>query len=159
MRDREHMGMRRRRDSERGQATVEFAIILFPFLFLVTGIIWFGIGLNYWLDMQRIANQGARWAVVNCGPQASVVCNPSLQSYLAAQPLSRGNRPTVTICYVTKTGPNGTATIGDPVTVKLVLPGYQLVPMLGIRRDLVASATMRMEQAPTQGGLNTAPTC
>ena len=23
---------------------------------------FFGIGLNYWLDMQRIANQGARWA-------------------------------------------------------------------------------------------------
>ena len=39
---------------------VEFALILFPLLLIVAGIIQFGIGLNYWLDMQRIANQGAR---------------------------------------------------------------------------------------------------
>ena len=44
---------------------VEFALILFPLLILVVGIIQFGIGLNYWLDMNRLANQGARWAVVN----------------------------------------------------------------------------------------------
>ena len=53
-----------RHTRESGQATVEFALILFPLLLLVAGIIWFGIGLNYWLDMQRIANQGARWAAV-----------------------------------------------------------------------------------------------
>ena len=45
---------------------VEFALILFPLLIIVAGIIQFGIALNYWLDMQRIANQGARWAAVNC---------------------------------------------------------------------------------------------
>jgi Flp pilus assembly protein TadG len=54
-RDLIHMQPRLR--SEKGQATTEFALILFPLLILVTGIIWFGIGLNYWLDMQRIANQ------------------------------------------------------------------------------------------------------
>jgi Flp pilus assembly pilin Flp len=62
---RERRGFRRLRGDERGQATVEFALILFPLLILVSGIIYFGIGLNYWLDMNRIANQGARWAVVN----------------------------------------------------------------------------------------------
>ena len=61
----EHTGARRRRkDGERGQAMVEFALILFPLLILVAGIIQFGIGLNYWLDANRIANQGARFAVV-----------------------------------------------------------------------------------------------
>ena len=55
-------------DRESGQAMVEFALILFPLLLLVAGIIQFGIGLNYWLDMQRIANQGARWAAVNNWP-------------------------------------------------------------------------------------------
>ena len=59
---------RRIRDDERGQATVEFALILFPLLLIVAGIIQFGIGLNFWLDEQRIANQGARWAVVNAWP-------------------------------------------------------------------------------------------
>ena len=59
---------RHRQDPESGQAMVEFALILLPLLILVAGIIQFGIGLNYWLDMQRIANQGARWAVVNNWP-------------------------------------------------------------------------------------------
>ena len=54
----------RRRDRESGQALVEFALILPLFILLVVGIIQFGVGLNYWLDMQRIANQGARWGVV-----------------------------------------------------------------------------------------------
>ena len=61
-------GVRHRRQDESGQAMVEFALILFPLLIIVAGIIQFGIGLNYWLDMQRIANQGARWAAVNNWP-------------------------------------------------------------------------------------------
>src|SRR5262249_6287731 len=44
---------RLRVNRESGQATTEFALILVPLLILVTGIIYFGIGLNYWLDMQR----------------------------------------------------------------------------------------------------------
>ena len=62
---------RHRQDRESGQAMVEFALILFPLLLLVVGIIQFGIALNYWLDMQRIANQGARWAVVNVARTAT----------------------------------------------------------------------------------------
>ena len=58
---------------------VEFALILFPLLILVVGIIQFGIGLNYWLDMNRLANQGARWAVVNgwpnCPNAQATACN------------------------------------------------------------------------------------
>ena len=45
-------GVRHRRQDESGQAMVEFALILFPLLIIVAGIIQFGIGLNYWLDMQ-----------------------------------------------------------------------------------------------------------
>ena len=55
------------RSRERGQALVEFALIAPLFLLIVVGIIQFGIGLNYWLDLNRLANQGARWAVVNHG--------------------------------------------------------------------------------------------
>ena len=66
---------------------VEFALILFPLLMLVAGIIQFGIGLNYWLDMQRIANQGARWAAVNNWPGCSrtAAANTALQSRLHAR--------------------------------------------------------------------------
>ena len=147
----------RRQNSESGQATVEFALILLPLLLLVAGIIQFGIALNFWLDEQRIANQGARWAVVNCGPQAAVVCNPSLEAYLEAQPLSQGNNADVTICYEAMNGVSGgnpAVAVGDPVTVKLALP-FTFVPIVNIGTlDLRASATMRMEARPTQGGLN-----
>ena len=57
--------MRARQD---GQALVEFALIAPLLLMLVFGIIYFGIGLNYWLDMNRVANQGARQAAVNHWP-------------------------------------------------------------------------------------------
>ena len=68
MRTRTPNGVRFGHARESGQAMVEFALILFPLLLLVAGIIQFGIALNYWLDMQRIANQGARWAAVNNWP-------------------------------------------------------------------------------------------
>ena len=80
---------------------VEFALILFPLLIIVVGIIQFGIGLNYWLDMNRIANQGARWAVVNAWPGCprtqSGVCSGttlgagnSLATYLKTEAVSQG---------------------------------------------------------------------
>jgi TadE-like protein len=133
---------------------VEFALILFPLLLIVVGILQFGIGLNYWLDMQRIANQGARWAAVDCGRTPAIVCNPTLETYLEQQPLSKGNDPDVTICYEAKTGsPVGTAGVGDPITVRLTKP-FKLLPILGIGQiNLTAAATMRLEQKPTQGGL------
>ena len=60
--------VRSRADRESGQAATEFALILIPLMIVVGGIIYFGIGLNYWLDMNRVANQGARWAAVNNWP-------------------------------------------------------------------------------------------
>jgi hypothetical protein len=149
--------LRHRSDAERGQATTEFALILLPLLLLVAGIIQFGIGLNFWLDMQRLANQGARWAVVNCGKTPGIVCNPTLEAYLEQQPLSQGNTPDATICYEAMTGTGGTAGVGDPVTVKLTEP-FTFVPIVGLGTiNLTASATMRLEQKPTQPLSNPAP--
>ena len=145
-------GVRRRQDPESGQAMVEFALILFPLLVLVTGILWFGIGLNYWLDMQRIANQGARWAAVNnwppdC-PRGSTSCGSpnTLQETLERQVLTQGLKSAVTVevCY-----PNGDSeALGDPVKVHLEAP-FKFVPILGIGSiTLGADATMRLEQIP-----------
>ena len=93
---------------------VEFALILFPLLILVAGVIQFGIALNYWLDMQRIANQGARWAVVNNWPpecaRGSAVgsCGnwpttpaKTLQQTLTDQAIADGLQDSVTVevCY------------------------------------------------------------
>ena len=135
---------------------VEFALILFPLLLLVVGIIQFGIALNYWLDMQRIANQGARWAAVNnwppdC-PAGSAVgdCdgtpNPTLQVSLVNQALTQGLQDgvTVKICY-----PDEVGSQGHPVRVRLEAP-FDLLPILGVGSlNLRADATMRLEQQPT----------
>ena len=43
---------------------VEFVLISPLIFLLVGGIIQLALALNYWMDMQRIANQGASWAVV-----------------------------------------------------------------------------------------------
>jgi Flp pilus assembly protein TadG len=153
--------MRARQD---GQALVEFALVAPLLLMIVFGIIYFGIGLNTWLDMNRVANQGARQAAVNhwptqC-PRGETSCNTStsatpcntvmatnskarLQDVLRCQ---TRNNATATVCYPGKTP--GTETIGDPVTVKLAAP-FELFFMERLTITLTGTATMRLEQQPT----------
>ena len=173
-------GVRHRRQDESGQAMVEFALILFPLLLIVVGIIQFGIGLNYWLDMQRIANQGARFAVVNdwpgCPPSAatyanggctttpsctSVNTNTTLQQELFCSAMSVGLRDslTVSICYPDDGDPNtGLGTVGTPVRVNLSAP-YDFLPIIGVGSlTLRSEATMRLEQPATHLSPST-PTC
>ena len=153
--------MTQKRNREGGQAMVEFALILFPLLILVAGIIQFGIALNYWLDMQRIANQGARWAAVNNWPpdcqRSAATCtttppcdsltraSTTLQNTLGCQILTSGlqDATTVEICY-----PNaGDKDTGNPVKVRLEAP-FTFVPIFGIGTiTLGADATMRLEQS------------
>jgi hypothetical protein len=156
------IGVRRGRDRESGQATVEFALILMPLLLLVAGVIQFGIALNYWLDMQRVANQGARWAAVNnwppdC-PRGSTSCaSPNtLQEALQRQMISAGLKSnpstSVQVCY-----PDGSFTQGHPVRVQ-IQSTFNLLPILGVGSlHLSAKATMRLEhdQGATAGGLIT----
>ena len=135
---------------ESGQALVEFALILLPFLTIVIGIIYGGIGLNYWLDMQRIANQGARWAAVNnwppdCPVNASTCPSPNtLQESLERMALSRGLKGTVNaeVCY-----PTGNENVGDSVRVRLTAP-YTFFFIESVQVQLVGEATMRLEQEP-----------
>ena len=140
---------------------VEFALILIPLLLLVAGIIQFGIGLNYWLDMQRIANQGARWAAVNNWPpdcqRNATTCtttppcdsltraNTTLQNTLECQILTSGLQKAVNveICYPDA----GNKDTGDPVKVRLEAD-FTFLPILGIGTiQLGADATMRLEQS------------
>jgi len=136
----------RRSRGQGGQALVEFALIIPLFLMIVVGVIQFGLALNYWLDMQRIANQGARWAAVDRYPidnskllvpdpdaptctadsvDDGTPCRTSLQDSLRTERLSKGEAIEPYICFPSKTGPPATAggpntpTVGDPVTVRM----------------------------------------
>ncbi len=157
----------RRRDRESGQALVEFALILPLFLMIVVGIMQFAIGLNFWLDMQRIANQGARWAVVNEYPGClrsqpnTLACGTSttLQQHLAQSEVAQGENLDVRICFPT------TGTVGNPVKVIIKQPLNFLsvvtffTPGDGLQIDLTAEATMRLEQTPGRYAANGSGPC
>ena len=136
------------RSRERGQALVEFALIAPLFLVIVVGVIQFGIGLNYWLDLNRIANQGARWAVVNKYPgcNGTPPCSPTLEEFLEQdQVLSSGIDPDAEICFVE----SATGAVGEPVRVRIrhEFGFLAILDMASI--SLKGEATMRIEQPPT----------
>lgn len=155
-----------RHGRESGQAMVEFALILIPLLILVVGIIQFGIGLNYWLDMNRLSNQGARWAIVNAYPgctdaspnntQVSCGGTVSLQRYIACQRLPDALKPTVHITF-----PEGGSSFGEPVQVEVSSPyTFRAIMKLGTI-TLAARTTMRIERSATRyvAGQYTPTTC
>jgi hypothetical protein len=142
------------RSRERGQALVEFALILPLFLLIVVGVIQFGVGLNYWLDLNRIANQGARWAVVDKWPDCPSPGPPgpgcSLEQHMEIQHTSRGNDNDVRICFEVPAPlpSSATALVGQPVRVTATSEyGFQaIMDMASI--TLRGRATMRIEQPP-----------
>jgi Flp pilus assembly protein TadG len=137
---------------------VEFALILVPLLIVVVGIIQFGIGLNYWLDLNRMSNQGARFAAVNnwptcprtsaptLAPHASDGCTQTLQQYVVGQ-LGSNRCPAVTVSFPATGATDG---IGDPVKVEVKSPfTFRAIMKLGTI-NLVARTTMRLEQDATR---------
>ena len=131
---------------------VEFALILFPLLILVVGIIQFGIALELLARPNRLANQGARWAVVNAYPGCTTrarknarsrAAEPTtLQRYIACSRLPNALRPTVDISFPTgRQVPSGIR-----CEVKVSSP-YSFSGDHGTwHHTLAARTTMRIEQ-------------
>ena len=51
--------------SEVGQSAVEFALVVPLLLLIIIAILHFGKVMNYWLDLNHVASEGARKAAVN----------------------------------------------------------------------------------------------
>jgi Flp pilus assembly protein TadG len=141
---------------QRGVALVEFALVLPLLLLLLLGMLDFGKAFNYWLDETHLANEAARWAVVNKNPGPG-----SLQQYIQQQadtPELRNGGTTsvpapVQICI---DFPNGSSNVGDPVHVT-ASTSYNWLPFLGTRigvtqATITGSSTMRLEAQPTNYG-------
>jgi Flp pilus assembly pilin Flp len=152
------MTVRERATDERGAALVEFALVLPLLLILLLGMLEFGKVFNYWIDTTHLANEGARWAVVNRNPGAG-----TLQEYIKGQAntieLRDGGTPSIPAgdaAEVCISFPLGSSNVGDPVQVT-VSATYHWLPFVGDRIGAAAvtisgSATMRLEAPPTNYG-------
>lgn len=158
----------RRLRSERGVAMVEFALILPLLMLVLVGIFEFGRVFNYWIDSTHLANEGARWAVVNRAP------GNDLQGYVCSQASTdeMQNGLIVEVSFSTDGGasfaytvPPNTLDVGDPVRVKVTkttsfpLVGGMLKILGGTGFGDITyrgTSTMRLEQLPTtySGGTN-----
>jgi Flp pilus assembly protein TadG len=142
--------LHRIRGDEAGAALVEFALVLPVLLVLLFGLVDFGKAFNYWIDETHLANEGARWAVVNKNPGSG-----TLQEYIRDQ----ANTPEL------RTG--GTSSVADPLQVCISFPNGELVgepvevtvstsytwmSFLGLtatEKTITGRSTMRLEARPT----------
>jgi Flp pilus assembly pilin Flp len=172
---------------ESGVALVEFALVLPLLLLVLFGVLEFGRIFNYWIDETHLANEAARWAVVDrnpgvdnpvngstCAPQVGAATD--LQTYIRCQATTKELRSGTTgdqgsdplqvyICF-----PKGSpAKIGDPVRV-IVRTTYNYLPLVGdflsggfgdglidTTIGITGSATMRLEALPTKYAANPPP--
>jgi Flp pilus assembly protein TadG len=137
-----------RRDT-RGQALLEFALILPLLLMLVLGIVEFGRAWNLGQMMSDVAREGARRAVL----ADPTITEQSVQDFMAHKletagvPIEAMSPPAGSITF---SDTNGVATwhpaSGTPVTATITIPyswmffGRALRPI-----TLTSSFTMRME--------------
>jgi Flp pilus assembly protein TadG len=150
----------RRRHGERGQAVLEFALVLPLLAALILIFVSFGKALYYYIELTHVANEGAREAAVNL-PNGSTPLpggDTSLTTYLCQQfgsgsELYKGSG-TVTPAAVKISYPDtGSATpraVGEPVRVD-VSTSYSWFPIMNLGTFTIdASATMRLEQDTSQ---------
>ena len=148
---------RTRLADESGVALTEFALVLPILAVLLFGMIEFGRAINYWIDATHLANEAARWAVVNQNPGSAQTPAQTLQQYIQSKATTHelrnggtGSVPAgiaVTICF-----PSGAA-VGQPVRAKASVT-YHWMPLIGDRigigsTTIIGRAHMRLEAVPT----------
>ncbi|MBM0124875.1 TadE/TadG family type IV pilus assembly protein [Pimelobacter simplex] len=72
--------LRRRRATDRGAAAVEFALILFPLMLIVFGIVNYGDMLSVRQSVSQAASEGARAAAVEIDPAQRTTAAESARS-------------------------------------------------------------------------------
>jgi hypothetical protein len=114
----------------------------------------FGRAFNYWIDSTHLANEGARWAVVNKNPSATGTLQQYIQQQADTNELLNGGTAAVPdplkVCI---NFPGTGGTVGQPVEVTATVT-YHWLPFLGKRlgilsTDVKGSSTMRIEATPT----------
>lgn len=121
-----------------GVAMTEFALIVPVFLVIVAGLLGFGRVFFYWIEANHLANETARWAVVDRNPYSP----STLQEHVRASGTVEWQDARVCIDFPD----GGTLDVGDRVRVRIEKP-FQFVPILGIAPITIrGSSTMRVER-------------
>lgn len=127
--------------SQRGVATVELALVLPIFLLVIVGMIQFGRVFFYWIEANHLANETARWVVVDRNPYAGQTLQQHAQRSATSE-FSDG----VAICIDFPGTSYASVGIGDPVRVRVQLP-FSFAPIVDIGSIRIrGSATMRVER-------------
>jgi hypothetical protein len=139
---------------ESGQGVVEFAMVAPLLCVLVLVFVDFAKAMNYWLDLNHVAAEGARKAAVNTYPTAGEY-QTYIRDRLETTELRSGGTDSVpsgaeiAICL-----PEG-SDVGDPVTVQVKV-GYDWIPFVDSGAfDIKGTATMRLEQPADFSGVGT----
>ena len=133
---------------EDGVAMTEFALILPIFMVIVAGLLGFGRVFFYWIQANHVANETARWAIVDRNPYA-----PTTLQQHACEQLER--RVQLGEHDGLHRRAQGHQNLGDPLKVTVAKP-FTFVPILDIGKITIrASSTMRIERL---GGRTTPPT-
>jgi hypothetical protein len=148
---------------ERGVALIEFVLVLPLVLLLLFGMIDFGKAFNYWNDETHLANEAARYAVVNQNPLGGSSLEAAVKNEADSGELRDGcngcsiPKPgiTVSFCFVNhepgNPDPNAPDTrVGAPLRATVTSTyhwlGYLVGQGLPLTSGLTATATMRLEQ-------------
>ena len=134
---------------------MEFALVAPLLLVILFGMLDFGRVFNYWIDATHLANEGARWAVVNKNPSSSGTLQDYIREQADTDELRNGGSTALPdplqVCI---SFPNG-STVGNPVKVTATAT-YNWLPFLssqalgGLTSTTVSSSsTMRLEAPPT----------
>jgi Flp pilus assembly protein TadG len=124
---------------------------------MLFGMLDFGKAFNYWIDETHLANEGARWAVVNKNPASSGTLQNYIRNQVTSQELRNGGTSSVPdAVQVCIEFPSGTSNVGDPVRVTLTST-YRWLAVIAARLSITqttitGSSTMRLEARPTAYG-------
>ena len=110
----------RRKNGEKGQALVEFTLLLPIFLLLLFAIIDFGMGFYSWISVTNAAREGARLGVVLATEQQI-----EDRVYQAADLPNEATQMTVTVT-------NAQGQPGESVVVKVDYDYDLITPLAGI---------------------------
>ena len=128
------------RKKEKGQALVEFAIILPVLLLILFGILQFGVTFNQYISVTAAAREGARKASVSRSLGASAATTAAVNAAKATAPSLKQTSMQVIVT------PSAAWAQGSDVTVQVKYPySINILGKVVSSGYLTSSTTMRIE--------------